>query len=88
MAQDFSYYKSGVYRHVYGGAEGGHAVKLVGWGTENGDDYWVRIPEPSKSLPKTFPEPSRNLPGDLTGNLLGNSSGDSLPKTFCMFEMV
>jgi len=39
--EDFSYYKSGVYRHVYGGIAGGHAVKLVGWGTEDGDDYWL-----------------------------------------------
>ncbi len=40
--QDFVYYTGGVYRHVWGEAEGGHAVKLVGWGTtENGTDYWV-----------------------------------------------
>jgi len=39
--EDFNNYKSGVYHHVTGAAEGGHAVKLIGWGTENGTDYWL-----------------------------------------------
>lgn len=40
--EDFTYYKTGVYRHVYGGVDGGHAVKLVGWGTtDDGIDYWI-----------------------------------------------
>jgi cathepsin B len=30
-----------IYQHKSGGALGGHAVKLVGWGTENGVDYWL-----------------------------------------------
>ena len=34
-------YKSGVYTHKTGYLEGGHAVKLLGWGTENGLDYWL-----------------------------------------------
>jgi len=37
---DFVTYKSGVYRHTSGAALGGHAVKIVGWGTLNGDKYW------------------------------------------------
>jgi len=37
---DFVTYKSGVYRHTSGGALGGHAVKIVGWGVEGGDQYW------------------------------------------------
>ena len=42
-SQDFAYYKSGVYKHMYGENVGGHAVKLIGWGTtEEGMDYWVR----------------------------------------------
>lgn len=40
--QDFAYYKSGVYKHITGAAMGGHAVKLIGWGTtDEGEDYWV-----------------------------------------------
>ncbi|KAA8518785.1 hypothetical protein F0562_016441 [Nyssa sinensis] len=40
--QDFAHYKSGVYKHVMGDVMGGHAVKLIGWGTtEDGEDYWV-----------------------------------------------
>jgi cathepsin B len=34
-------YKSGVYQHVSGGVEGGHAIKVLGWGTESGVDYWL-----------------------------------------------
>ena len=33
---DFFNYKSGVYSHTSGGLAGGHAVKMIGWGTENG----------------------------------------------------
>jgi len=38
---DFMNYKSGVYYHVSGALEGGHAVKIVGWGSEDGLDYWL-----------------------------------------------
>lgn len=27
--------------HTTGDALGGHAVKLIGWGTENGTPYWL-----------------------------------------------
>jgi len=40
---DFMTYKSGVYHkawwHLF--PEGGHAVKLIGWGTDSGQDYWL-----------------------------------------------
>ncbi|KAK1395306.1 Cathepsin B [Heracleum sosnowskyi] len=40
--EDFAYYKSGVYKHITGAEMGGHAVKLIGWGTtEDGEDYWL-----------------------------------------------
>ncbi len=40
--EDFAHYKSGVYRHITGDVMGGHAVKLIGWGTTDaGEDYWV-----------------------------------------------
>ncbi|KAF3336179.1 cathepsin B-like protein [Carex littledalei] len=40
--EDFAHYKSGVYKHVTGDVMGGHAVKLIGWGTsEEGQDYWL-----------------------------------------------
>ena len=32
---------SGVYQHVSGAELGGHAVKMIGWGTENGTPYWL-----------------------------------------------
>jgi len=38
---DFLAYKSGVYHHVTGSALGGHAIKILGWGTEGGVDYWL-----------------------------------------------
>jgi len=37
---DFENYESGIYHHVSGSALGGHAVRIVGWGTESGQDYW------------------------------------------------
>eukprot|EP00295_Goniomonas_pacifica_P018108 CAMPEP_0175855522 /NCGR_PEP_ID=MMETSP0107_2-20121207/27972_1 /TAXON_ID=195067 ORGANISM="Goniomonas pacifica, Strain CCMP1869" /NCGR_SAMPLE_ID=MMETSP0107_2 /ASSEMBLY_ACC=CAM_ASM_000203 /LENGTH=316 /DNA_ID=CAMNT_0017171491 /DNA_START=8 /DNA_END=958 /DNA_ORIENTATION=+ len=39
--EDFLHYKSGVYKHTSGSALGGHAVKMIGYGTENGQDYWL-----------------------------------------------
>lgn len=38
---DFPTYKSGVYQHKSGGMLGGHAVKILGWGTEDGLPYWL-----------------------------------------------
>jgi len=38
---DFPAYKSGVYKHTSGSFLGGHAVELMGWGTMNGEDYWL-----------------------------------------------
>merc|ERR1711959_834640 len=37
---DFANYVSGIYHHVSGSVEGGHAVTMVGWGVENGTKYW------------------------------------------------
>jgi cathepsin B len=39
--EDFYNYKSGVYHHVSGQELGGHAVKLIGWGSESGTKYWL-----------------------------------------------
>eukprot|EP00162_Nutomonas_longa_P005313 comp15993_c0_seq1/m.25058 comp15993_c0_seq1/g.25058 ORF comp15993_c0_seq1/g.25058 comp15993_c0_seq1/m.25058 type:complete len:312 (-) comp15993_c0_seq1:53-988(-) len=39
--QDFINYSSGVYQHTSGNLLGGHAVKIVGWGTENNTPYWL-----------------------------------------------
>jgi cathepsin B len=38
---DFMSYTSGVYYHVTGAQLGGHAVKMLGWGVENGMKYWL-----------------------------------------------
>lgn len=39
--EDFMTYKTGVYQHKTGSQLGGHAVKLLGWGVENGTPYWL-----------------------------------------------
>jgi cathepsin B len=39
--EDFITYKSGVYQHVTGKSLGGHAIKIIGWGVENGTPYWL-----------------------------------------------
>merc|ERR1712002_589483 len=38
---DFYSYKSGVYQHVSGDYLGGHAIRVIGWGVENGTPYWL-----------------------------------------------
>ncbi|KAL0210987.1 hypothetical protein P9112_009285 [Eukaryota sp. TZLM1-RC] len=38
---DFMSYRSGIYHHVSGYLQGGHAVKMIGWGVENGEKYWL-----------------------------------------------
>jgi hypothetical protein len=38
---DFLSYRSGVYQHTHGSFLGGHSVKIIGYGTENGVDYWL-----------------------------------------------
>ena len=38
---DFMSYKSGIYEHKSGYVMGGHAVVIVGWGVENGVNYWI-----------------------------------------------
>lgn len=38
---DLLSYKSGVYKHTDGDALGGHAIKILGWGVENGNKYWL-----------------------------------------------
>jgi cathepsin B len=39
--EDFMHYKGGVYKHTTGKKLGGHAVRVVGWGTENGESHWI-----------------------------------------------
>jgi len=39
--EDFYSYSSGVYRHTSGGYEGGHAVKVIGYGVDNGEKFWT-----------------------------------------------
>jgi len=41
--EDFLSYKTGVYHHVTGKMLGGHAVKILGWGVENGTPYWLVV---------------------------------------------
>ena len=40
--EDFMSYKSGIYVHTAGAQLGGHAVKIIGWGTaDDGTQYWI-----------------------------------------------
>lgn len=41
--EDFMTYTSGVYQHKTGKYLGGHAIKMVGWGVDNGVKYWTCI---------------------------------------------
>jgi len=39
--EDFLHYKNGVYQHTTGSFLGGHCIKMIGWGVENGSPYWL-----------------------------------------------
>ncbi|XGW24171.1 hypothetical protein V3C99_005960 [Haemonchus contortus] len=39
--EDFAYYRRGVYVHTAGKKTGRHAVKIIGWGVQNGTKYWT-----------------------------------------------
>jgi cathepsin B len=39
--EDLLAYKSGVYIHVKGESLGGHSVRIIGWGIEDGNKYWL-----------------------------------------------
>jgi hypothetical protein len=39
--EDFTAYKSGIYHHVSGSSLGGHAVRVIGWGVEDGVKFWL-----------------------------------------------
>ena len=41
--EDFVNYREGVYQHVEGELLGGHAIKIIGWGVENGVKYWLCV---------------------------------------------
>lgn len=41
--EDFESYSSGVYQHKTGKNLGGHAIKLIGWGVDNGTPYWTCV---------------------------------------------
>ena len=41
LHEDFYTYSSGIYQHVHGKLLGGHFIKLIGWGEENGVKYWI-----------------------------------------------
>ncbi|EER04924.1 cathepsin b, putative, partial [Perkinsus marinus ATCC 50983] len=41
--EDFLAYRSGVYKHTSGKELGGHAVKIIGWGEETGQAYWLVV---------------------------------------------
>jgi cathepsin B len=39
--EDFRNYQSGIYKQKSDTLLGGHAVKIVGWGQEDGQEYWI-----------------------------------------------
>ncbi|CAL8091999.1 unnamed protein product [Calicophoron daubneyi] len=39
--EDFRFYKEGIYHHVGGKILSGHAVRMIGWGEDKGEKYWL-----------------------------------------------
>ena len=84
--QDFMSYKSGVYSHTYGGLAGGHAVKMIGWGTENGVDYWLCANSwgPSWGMQGFFKISQKDYDSDMSVGVAG-SPDDSRSITMVEF---
>ena len=64
---DFENYAGGVYTHTAGAAVGGHAVKIVGWGTDGGTEYWKVCAGPSSPHSGVPPPHSGAPPRPGTG---------------------
>ena len=56
-------YASGIYQHVAGEPEGRHAVKIIGWGSEGGVDYWLIANSWRAEWGHAPPRPAPPLPG-------------------------
>ena len=41
--EDFILYKGGVYQQTTGNFLGGHAIKIIGWGIQDGVKYWLCV---------------------------------------------
>lgn len=39
--EDFGQYTDGIYVHKFGKFKGGHSVRVIGYGEENGVKYWL-----------------------------------------------
>jgi len=39
--EDFEEYTGGVYSYSSGESQGGHSVRIIGWGVQDGTDYWL-----------------------------------------------
>ena len=41
--EDFLTYKSGIYQHSHGSLLGGHAIRIIGYGKDNGVKFWICV---------------------------------------------
>lgn len=41
--EDFLLYAGGVYQHTTGSMLGGHAIRVIGYGVDNGTEYWLCV---------------------------------------------
>lgn len=41
--EDFFTYEDGIYKYETGEYKGGHSVRIIGWGIENGIKYWICV---------------------------------------------
>lgn len=72
---------AGVYQHVSGEQVGGHAIRILGWGVDNGTPYWLA----ANSWNTDWGDNGEATPGTLpagVGRGLGGGLLEGTPSVF------
>uniref|UniRef100_A0A158QR03 Pept_C1 domain-containing protein n=1 Tax=Haemonchus placei TaxID=6290 RepID=A0A158QR03_HAEPC len=78
--EDFEHYNGGVYIHTAGRMEGGHSIKIIGWGVDKGVKYWLIAnswstdwgEDGEEFLSKSIPKEAEELAGEALVEYVNN----------------